>query len=306
MSEEIDGGVQVNADFLSDLRDMLTHEMALVGYAVDPGWDIHRLSLVYMNLLRRRVEEAPRRVHKSTQLLANPRLAAHGAAVSGIQAALEAGIDVNLFLSKKLLDAQYNDGLLNDWGIHHFHLGAPASGGALFAGRTGDLLFAMLTGDCAYFIDIFDHAAFEEVQLVEVLHSNWPALIAPYKFKGTIRMKWSATGEDLKQLRKAGITTFTTLSDGSVYGPMGGGIALSAVNARAAAEATELVQLVRRVERGIRRNASAIRDALTTATGQTLPSFDLRLIDLGGRMGVEERQSGQVWMVTPDLLEPAP
>lgn len=53
------------------------------------------------------------------------------------------GDDVTPHLSSNILNDTYEDYLLNDWGIHHFHLGQNISDG--FAGRTGPLLFALIT-----------------------------------------------------------------------------------------------------------------------------------------------------------------
>lgn len=67
----------------------------------------------------------------------------------------------------------HNDLLLNDWGIHHFHLGlAPEPGG--YQQRTGPLLYAWVADSDLYAITIQAHAAWtDEVLLNEVL-DHWP------------------------------------------------------------------------------------------------------------------------------------
>lgn len=36
---------------------------------------------------------------------------------------IEQGVDLGPYLSKKIADLDYDDDLLNDWGVHHLHLG---------------------------------------------------------------------------------------------------------------------------------------------------------------------------------------
>ena len=69
---------------------------------------------------RRFVPAAPRKFH-SPKHFTCPTDQQHG--LKALRAKIERGDDINENLSRNLRYADYNDLLLWDWDIHHFHLG---------------------------------------------------------------------------------------------------------------------------------------------------------------------------------------
>ena len=54
------------------------------------------------------------------------------------------------------------DGLLNEWGVHHLHLGTKSySKNHAFIARTGPLLLALIAEDDFYAINVYLHGAWE-------------------------------------------------------------------------------------------------------------------------------------------------
>ena len=133
------------------------------------------------------------------------------------------GDDVTGHLSTLMLEAGYHDALLNDWGVHHFHLGtAPHPTKPTFAARTGPLLFARVTDTDFHALGVFPHSAFGDSEVVEILHREWPDTVRRYRINA-IDIDPVPTNAEIKMLRKAGVTFFMKTSDGTIYAPPGGG-----------------------------------------------------------------------------------
>lgn len=79
--------------------------------------------------------------------------------------------------------AKRNDGMLNEWGIYHFHIPS-IEGDGFFVERTGDILFAIVTDAEVIFLDIKPHNEWYDVGVFEKIEKYYPQLLAPYFVKG--------------------------------------------------------------------------------------------------------------------------
>ena len=77
----------------------------------------------------------------------------------------------------------YNDRMLNDWGVHHLHLGDHIQRNG-FIDRTKALLFCRFEQDDAYFVDILSHDYFFEQNLGVIMHENWPDMLRRHRLNG--------------------------------------------------------------------------------------------------------------------------
>jgi hypothetical protein len=50
-----------------------------------------------------------------------------------------------------------------------------------FVTRDGHLLFVFIAGGCAHLLDLLDHESFDDDDLIEIIHENWPEMIAPWR-----------------------------------------------------------------------------------------------------------------------------
>jgi hypothetical protein len=133
-----------------------------------------------------------------------------------------------------------SDGLLNEWGVHHLHLGADllSDGSGRFE-RTAPLLFARITDDDFYAINVYQHGAWEESGILESLHRNWPDTIRSYRLKGIQGEPLSKTQR--RNLRKVNAQAATVVADGTVYMSIGGGVVSSGVSAEAVRRSDMLI-----------------------------------------------------------------
>jgi len=140
------------------------------------------------------------------------------------------------------------DGLLNDWNIHHLHLGTtPHCSKPQFVKRTKQVLLAAITDTEFYAVFVLPkHGGWAVKDIIETLHQNWLELLRPYR----VHM---VTDENLdkdkrKSVRDAKVQVFTAVSDGTVYMPIGGGVALSGVSIVAVRRAAQTFGEVKRLQ----------------------------------------------------------
>lgn len=129
------------------------------------------------------------------------------------------GRDINPYLSKLVDNIDYVDATLSDFGVHHLHLGSNLNG--KYVVRTGPLLFALVTDTDFYAVGIYNHGAWVDTDIIEVIHRNWPQSIADHKLIGV--GPDSITELERKTIRKKGANAVVTVQDGTVYGMIGGG-----------------------------------------------------------------------------------
>jgi len=186
----------VLADFYTDWIALLRVQLIGAGYALRPEATEQDVSFAYFNVRKRSIDQVPRKVLRSAVLSCPDECRA---ALEIIQSEAETGGNLNAHLSRTLLDSNYNDPLLNDWGIHHFHLGiAMESDG--FVERTGALLFARITESSIYFIDVMKHGDWTRRRLLEICIANWPELTERYKLRGVLGLTTQITEEDTAKL----------------------------------------------------------------------------------------------------------
>ena len=65
-------------------------------------------------------------------------------------------------LSRKIVDLDYDDDLLNDWDIYHLHLGTNLHIDG-FVKRTGPMLFVRFNEQNAYFKNVMGHGSWTNV-----------------------------------------------------------------------------------------------------------------------------------------------
>ena len=212
---------KIIADFWSDYVETLKQHLASQGFITTGSEKDKDFFIAYFNWLHRRISPKPRTVHISTNFRAPTDFTNE---VDAIIEDIEAGTDITPRLSRFIIDWTYNDSMLSDWGIYHLHLGRSLDPDGFIA-RTGSLLFARFDDANAYIFGVFDHKSWTNQEIVEIAHANWPSTIAQYKLN-VEQIYTPATSGDRKTLRAARINALVQLKDGSVYSPIGGGMAL--------------------------------------------------------------------------------
>jgi hypothetical protein len=277
--------VDIDLDFIRDVRDSLEAELVRLGYPAatnatgDKYKDAHQVCLDHFNAFARRISQRPRTVHWSPDLKARePTLAAD--VRTGLAAAiseLQAGTDVRPRLSRGLKERDYDDRMLNDWGIHHMHLGSKLESDG-FIERTGPVLFVMVRPDDVYLLDVRGHGAWTDADLVEIVHLNWPETIKPFRLLGVAGDE--LTKQQRKNLRAKSANAGVTMKDGTVYAAIGGGLVASAANFNAVRWGDMLLVTAMELEKAVRAlDHEKMLDDVEQKTGTRPDQLNYRLVE---------------------------
>ncbi|MBA0213242.1 hypothetical protein [Pectobacterium brasiliense] len=162
------------------------------------------------------------------------------------------GFDLNPHLSKQIFNPKLNDGMHLDFGLYHLHLGVELEKdkkGNIFSKRSGPILVAYVADDAIYCVGIFEHSSqlWSSSKLIEVIDREWPYLIESKKLTCVKDISPIIEDKDRAELRKIGLNTAVTLSNGVSYSWLGNGIAASGGSAMAGmyvANANRLISIL--------------------------------------------------------------
>lgn len=262
----------IKVDFVADMRAALVADMVAWGHTVDASLPLAEVAVLYANLKRRRIEPQPRKVHVAADLIVPP---ARQAGYELVTKKATNGDDMNPHLSKTVLKkAYYDDMMLNDWVMHHIHLGtAPDKKTPALMERTGELLFAMVDSENIYFIAVGEHGDWADQKLFETARHHWSHLFQ--ELKGlTVN---PVSEEDTKALRAAGVFVVQAGPSGVPVLPRGGGYATSGRSLDVTRNADVLVNRVRTAEATFAAKIPAIV-AEATRRGLKLTELEFHLL----------------------------
>jgi hypothetical protein len=266
----------IELDFEADWTATLRGALKALGY--EPPVEDQAAHIAYFNVRKRLVPVRQRKVHEAPSLTCPPEVQA---GYEEVRRKVEAGEDLRPHLSRGLVKRDFNDLLLNDWGIHHLHLGTVLEGDG-FVKRTGPVLFARFLADDAYFIAVPKHGpgksdAWSDVQVMECFAAAWPEQMSRYELRGVApsRSGGNPTSKEIARLRAAGVNTLITVG-GTVLGPMGGGISTAKVSTEVVMVMDRCVKVVRALEANVVASKEEIFKVL-----EFRPSGRSRVADVG-------------------------
>lgn len=216
----------IEIDLYRDWITYLRNELSISDYDITQFPTDEEVSHAYLNLLKLRIRPVPRIILKSKSFTCPIGLLS---GLANVERKIVAGEDLSPHLSTRIKNPSKNDSLLNDWGIHHIHLGTVVEDDG-FVSRTGPLLFARFDNVAAYFINVLPHGSWALQSLVMTLHDNWPDSIKHFQLKDVVSMEHSLADRDITQLRKANVTTPVPPVEGVVCALIGGGITSSGLS----------------------------------------------------------------------------
>jgi hypothetical protein len=216
------------ADWVANLRSYLINNQRwpAVEVAALPDGDV---ASHYFDAQRRRIASVPRTIKIGDNFVCPPD---HEAGWAMLQEKVRKGEDINWHLSTRHISLLNPDGLLAEWGVHHFHLGTtPYPKNPAYTDRTGPLLYAIVGNGAFCAINVYDHLSFEDTGVLESIHRNWPEMISRYQARAVTGGVWDK--EQRRALRRKNANVLVTTADGTVYMPIGGGVMASGINAEA-------------------------------------------------------------------------
>lgn len=267
----------VEIDFYRDWIELMRNKLSSEGLdtqKLHADGDVER---AFFNFRWRLIPPMPRKVFKASTFSCPPE---YSAGLELLESRIVAGENVAPYLSRKLPRLEFTDGLLNDWGIHHLHLGTEQDKRGRIKG-TPDVLFARFDKEAAYFLEIQGHDAWTCREFVQIIHDNWPETIERSRLKGVRGMRENFTDSEYATLRCKNGNTTIQVADGTVYGWIGGGIMADGTSALVRREADHWQLRVQDLTESVKTKIDEIARQCAEA-GVELPGkceFKLEIVD---------------------------
>lgn len=235
--------MKLEIDLFQGWKDILKEDLEKSGYNLS-NIEERNIPILYYNVKNRTIEEKHRTVNVSKEFKC-PRELKGG--WQFLKRHIESGRHLNAHLSKRVKKLNKKDTMLDNWGVHHFHLGENMDGE--FVKQGNPLVFAVVREHVFYTIGIFKHGDWAKQEIVEIIHNNWPYIIKDYKIEGVDGDSYSE--QEIKNLNENGSNILIKVKDGTVYSPMGGGRSLSGYNVKATYFQIATERLLRDIENRI-------------------------------------------------------
>ena len=274
----------VKMDLFADLLGIARAQLLAQGYAIPASLGTWPTLFAWFDIGRRVPARRPRRVHRSKELRCP---AHHLAGLAQLTGEFTRGEDLRPRVSRKLFSPNLlskvdpHDRLLNDWGIHHFHLGPITNG---VASGNAEVLYAIVETDDVYMIDVLGHT-FSDITLVQIVDANWPELLSELAVCSSQK---AFTSAEVTLARRAGAQTFVQIGERVIWS-RGGGYATSGHSIASMMKAREWANATDQWERMIR---EALPDILSFARSKGIrvpDALTFRLLrDQRGFLAVEE------------------
>jgi hypothetical protein len=211
---------QIDADFKNDWVGYLrTTGLPACGLKYKEKLSPEDNTIRFLNAYSRRIPPAkPRTVHPSKELVIPLQFQQDYEALVML---LKTGGNLKPYLSRQIVKRKrpdWNDGLLNSWGIQHLHFRSEG---------TDHLLFCVITDTDVYLIQVLPHVEEEWIntQLIQILHDNWPQTIV--RANNRLMKPEAFTTAKRQLLRSYNANFAVTVADGTVYLPLAGGTTAS-------------------------------------------------------------------------------
>lgn len=239
--------ISIEIDLVADMANIMRDEMRDINYKVNIPDDSEAM-IYYFTTRLRLVKAKPRRVHEAKgMIIPESRKAGYDA----LKSRFVKGESVMPHLSKQINGLKFQDKMLFDWDIHHFHLDDKVEKDG-FVKQHNELVYAIVEEDDVYFIDVLEHDHWSDKDLLEKVLSNWPHLLV--RINGIFERKYDSM--DIEQLRTKNVNLILTLSDGYGYMGRGGGITIEGTSFKATRETTEMIRKLRDIEKRVREISS--------------------------------------------------
>jgi len=149
----------------------------LAEHGFDPSdYDDRECAVRWWSWQRRTVKPRKRQILRAGTFTCPPALQA---GLSVFEMAALDGEPLWPWQSRLIDDHSFEDQMFNDFGLLHFHLGDGLRNDG-YVNRTGKLLFALITRDAVHEVGIFNHQDWFELDLLNIVEANWPALLDSY------------------------------------------------------------------------------------------------------------------------------
>ncbi|MDR3585000.1 MAG: hypothetical protein P4L59_06700 [Desulfosporosinus sp.] len=248
--------IEIEIDFLSDWANILSKALEFQGYCLSEDVDVNKISHKYFNLQKRLITRQERQVFIAKEFSCPPE---YLKGLEILQDKIQKGEDLRAHLSARIANLDYDDSLLNDWGIHHLHLGTELDKRG-FVKRTGPVLFARFDDLNAFFINVMAHGTWSNQEMLRILYRNWPDSIKKYRLNGISGSENNRTDSEIALLRKGNVLTTIEVEPGVVLYPIGGGYMSSGISFEVIMVSDDYIRRISYLEDYVKSNIEKLAD----------------------------------------------
>ncbi len=281
-------------NFKSDLIDIVKHYFATEGISFEEKGDASDFAANYSEMRIRRIDPRPRDVHFSREIhnslgkLADEsdrdkRDSAMEAwhTVFHLRVLFESGRRVTPHLSRNVSNSTSDDGILWDFGMHHFHLSRKLEKSG-FVERSDYLLFAIVADTEVFFVDVRRHEDPEKLgwvrqDLLKIVFVNWPELTDARVLHGVSGD--TLTDKEKKELRRKNINHVPNIGTQPVA-PLGGGTNSAGGSTLCRVCGDRLVHEIKQHENYFYRQPDELREKLKAKGIEISGDMELELVPL--------------------------
>jgi len=235
-------------NFMHDWIDFLRTQLQSYGFSTSQTDTQQGLCQRYLNFLKRKISPIPRIILKSQEFSCSDEMKP---GLEIVERKILQGTDLTPHISKRIGDLDYDDALLNDWGIYHLHLGTSIDTSGFIA-RTGPLLFARFDEANAYLINVMPHGSWTNKEMVKVIYRNWPTTIESFRVRGIVDITEDHNEDEIQALRRMGVTYLVKMDNGAILAPIGGGYMSTGLSTDVLRECDYNSKLIRQFEKSIK------------------------------------------------------
>lgn len=250
---------KIKIDLLADLKALMLSDLNGEGYSTAATLSYEEISYRFFAMKRKRINPHPRKVHESRAFQC-PTV--HQKGYDLLKKKIENGDDLTPHQSKTIQNDAYEDLMLNDWNIHHFHLGERLIPGTNVIERTGPLLYALVHDNALYCVNIFEHGKWSHKSIINTIHDNWPSTIAQYRIQGSVDVSVNLSDAEHGALRAAGVNSPIKVAPGVIYLGPGGGLTTATTSIQARIQADRLSGQIKSMEDTVVANKEEILNQL--------------------------------------------
>ncbi|WP_431810815.1 hypothetical protein [Lysinibacillus capsici] len=185
-----------------------------------------KIIIMYYSYLRKLAFAGPHRIHKSRDFKCPDD---HKEGFEKLESIIRDGGDIKPYFNRTSSNLGKYDDLFSDWGILHFHLGSEKERNSDLVKRTGPVLFAYMDNNEVYFINVYAHGHWADVEVIQEMYNSWPSLLDKYALKGVLSVSQTPNKSELRKLRECGVNTPVQIKDreGNLLVLMAPGMGLS-------------------------------------------------------------------------------
>lgn len=200
---------QIQIDFIGDWQKEILKYIKKKGIKIPNNINIDSLIIKYFTYLRKKGSGQSYNIYKAKEFKC-PNEFIQG--LNQIIDILKHGGSITPYLSKQAVNLE-EDGMFNDWGVLHLHLGKEMEKNNKYIERTGSLLFVYFKENAAYLINVYKHGDWTKKEVLQTMYNNWPELIEPFILKEVTGLSAKLSEADYQEIRKSGGFTLIEIKD---------------------------------------------------------------------------------------------